>query len=101
MESCLTFVDAAQYCVRRRWFPEVFLRPRCEIQHRMMPVCNAVLPQGSRSQAFDVDFLACPLSAAISQDSLEHLMMLWAVDGDISKFFAIARQEMLFMTRVQ
>ena len=50
-----------------------------------------------RSHAFNVGFWPCPLHAEISPDSLCLLMILWTVDGEITKFLAISRWETLFL----
>ena len=50
-----------------------------------------------RSRPFNVGFRPCPLRAEISPDSLYLLMILWTVDGEIPRFFAIVRWETLFL----
>ena len=41
------------------------------------------------SLSFSGGFQPCPLHAEISLDSLNLLMILWFVDGEIPKFFAV------------
>ena len=50
-----------------------------------------------RSLQFNVGFRPCPLRTEISPDSLYLLMILWTVDGEIPRFFAIVRWETLFL----
>ncbi len=77
--------DGTADCVYREWFLEVFLGPFSNVNDRIMPMSDAVAEDhGHPTKVFGL----VPY-AEISPVSLNLLMMLFTVDDEICKAFAI------------
>ncbi len=53
-------MDCTANCVHRQWFLEVFLSPCSDFQYKIIPVFNAVLPEGRKSRS--IPYLPLALS---------------------------------------
>ena len=88
----VAFLDAAADCVEWQWFSKVLQSPCGYVHHGSMTVSQTILPEGSMVTRIQQQFL--PL-AFTHKDSLNSFTILWAVDGERPKFFAILRWETL------
>ena len=92
----VAFLDAEADCVEWQWFSKVLLSPCGYVHHCSMTVFPNNTAWGPRwSHAFNSNFRPWPLRTEISPDSLNLFTILWTVDGERPKFFAILHYETL------
>ncbi len=95
IELYLASADGTADCVYRQWFLEVFLGPFSNVNDRIMPMSDVVSSEGPKTTG--IQQRSYPLCVEISQVSLNLLMMLCSVDGEICKAFVIWLWGALFL----
>ncbi len=80
-------LDGTADCVYRQWFLEVLLGPFTNVNDRIMPMSDAVSPEGPKTTGIQQRSWALSRTE-IYQFSLNILMMLCTVDDEICKAFA-------------
>ncbi len=91
IELYLASADGMTDCVYRQWFLEVFLGPFSNLNDRIMKMSDTVSVFARRPRASNKGLWICPLRTEIYPVSLKLLMMLYTVDDEICKAFAILR----------
>ena len=91
----VAFLDAAADCVEWQWFSKVLPSPCGYVHHGSMTVSQTIPPEGSMVTCIQQQFLPLAFTHQDSPDSLNLFTILWTVDGERPKFFAILRWETL------
>ncbi len=97
IELYLASADGTADCVYRQWFLEVFLGPFSNLNDRIMKMSDTVSVFARRPRASNKGLRICPLHTEIYPVSLKLLMMVYTVDDEICKAFAILRWWTLFL----
>ncbi len=87
----LAFVDVTTYCGTWQRFAKVVLSPCGDIAYRWIRL------RDRRSRLFSLGLCPCPLRTEIPPDSLNLLIMLCTVEGEISKSLPIFLWGTLFL----